>query len=70
MSGHGSLAPEHVCACDTHPAGCPCPCYGCRCRAVDAGMRAALGVAYRPIVATVRAVNWLLRAANKMMGAT
>lgn len=67
MSGHGSADPEHVCACDVHPARCPCACYGRRCRALDADIRAALGMLYRLTVAA-RAVVWVLDKANAALG--
>lgn len=60
MNGHGSAVPGHVCACDVHPARCPCPCYGCRCRALDADLRATLGPLYLPTKTLARATTWVL----------
>jgi hypothetical protein len=61
VSGHGSLLPAPVCACDLHPARCPCECYGCRARALDAKMREDLGAAYGPLKALARVLGWVRR---------
>lgn len=44
---HETLAPVIVCACDTTPTRCPCPCLGCavaRFEALDAKLARELGL--------------------------